>query len=43
MAKQHGVAQGGPLIPDISSEFGVDGGGVEQQDGDGSGTPKSGL
>ena len=28
-----GVAPGGLLIPVISSEFGVDGGGVDQNDG----------
>ena len=38
-----GVAQGGLLIAVISSEFGVDGGGVEQNDGHGSGTSRSGL
>ena len=37
-----GVAQGGLLILVISSEFGVDGGGVEQNDGSGSGTSRSG-
>ena len=37
-----GVAQGGLLIPVISSEFGVDGGGVERKDGHGSGTSRSG-
>ena len=38
-----GVAQVGLLIPVISSEFGVDGGGVEQKGGHGSGTSRSGL
>ena len=38
-----GVAQGGLLIPVISSEFGIDGGGVEQNNGNGSGTSRSGL
>ena len=33
---------GGLLIPVISSELGVDGGGVEQNDGSGSGTSRSG-
>ena len=33
---------GGLLIPVIGSEFGVDGGGVEQNDGNGSGTSRSG-
>ena len=37
-----GVAQGTLLIPVISSEGGVDGGGVEQHDGNGSGTSRSG-
>ena len=37
-----GVAQKGFLIPVISSEFGVDGGGVEQNDGNGSSTSRSG-
>ena len=38
-----GVAQGRLLIPVISSEFGVNGGGVEQNDGNGSGMSKNGL
>ena len=38
-----GVAQGGLLIPVICSVFGVDRGGVEQNDGNGSGTSRSGL
>ena len=38
-----GVAQGHILIPVISSEFGVNGSGVEQNDGNGSSTSKSGL
>ena len=37
-----GAAQGGFLIPVISSEFGVDGGGVERQNGNGSNTSRSG-
>ena len=45
MAKQHpgGVAQGVFLIPVSSSEAGVVGGGVEQNDGNGSGMSRSGL
>ena len=37
-----GVAQWSLLIPVKSSEFGVDGGGVEQNGGNGSGTSRSG-
>ena len=36
-----GVAQGGLLIPIIGSEFGIDGGGLEQFDRNGSGTSRS--
>ena len=36
-----GVAQEDLQIPVISNEFGVDGGGVEQNDGNESGTSKS--
>ena len=38
-----GVGLGGLLIPVMSSEFCVDGGGVEQNDGDGPATSRSGL
>ena len=37
-----GEAQGGLLIPVVSNEFGVNGGGVEENDGNGSGTSMSG-
>ena len=37
-----GVAQEGLLIPVTGCEFGVVGGGVEQNDGHGSGTSRSG-